>query len=232
MLILLNSPFVFSQNIKEDLITINKSFANSNKLSLDVNINMYENYTTSKIYYNQKGAIKKYNDSFVYSFDNSESINTSDYSIIVDGEDKTIVYLPKKSYKKVTTDIYKINFDSLLLYCSNYKFNKLAGNKANYDFVMKSFYPDYERIIIEFNTKTFFIEKIILYCEEDDISIEDEKEKIAKSRIEIQYLNINTKPTINKDDFTYSKYLIRTGNTFTTKPNYNKYKLTVLQLPK
>lgn len=219
---------VFSQNIKKDIASINEVYKKTEKLSMIFELNMFENYTTQKVYYTQNGLIQKYGANTFQKFDENQFINAPDYSVIVDDEEKEIVYAPKKKTFNLDDKELLIDLDSVLLLCKKYTFKKNSDILSSYDFEMLDQYPEYNRITLYFNSKMHLIQKIVFFCEEDDISINNQEEILAKARVEINYKDINLKPNFVQSDFTYEKFLVKRGNKFELKPNYKSYNLTVL----
>ena len=219
---------MFCQNIKADVAAINKAYKSMNKVSLSFELNMFENYQTQHVYYTQHALIQKNGNATFQKFDESECINTRDYSVMVDNEDKEVVYAPKKISFEYDDPSIAINLDTLLQFCKSYQFKKISKDVFSYSLMLPENYPNYNQIVFYFDAKTYFVQKIIFYCEEDDISVDNEAEKLAKSRIEINYKDINTRPTFNPNDFSYQKYLVKSGNTFKLKPELKNYHLTVL----
>lgn len=215
-----------SQDIKKDITAINTAYNKLGKLSCIFELNMYENYTTSKIYYTQSGTIQKNGNATFQKFDDTECINTPDYSVIIDKEDKEVVYAPKK--RSFTPSVVSLNLDSVLMFCKSNKYRKISDNLCSYEFTMIDRYPDYNQIVVFFNPSNYLIQKIVFYCEEDDISVNNDSERLAKSRLEINYRNIDTKPSFNASDFSYERYLDKSGNKFVLKSSLKDYHLTVL----
>ncbi len=216
-----------SQDLKSDIAAINKTYRETSKMTLTFELNMFENYSTQKIYYTEKGIIQKNGKNTFHKFDDNECINTPEYSVMIDREEKEVVYAPKKVTFDYDDPALALNLDSLLLMCKAHAFKKI-GELYSYQFIMKEGYPDYSQIGFYFDPKTHFIQKIIYYCNEDDISLHNEDEKYSKSRVEINYKDINTKPSFNSSDFTYEKYLVKSGNKFELKSSLAGYHLTVL----
>lgn len=220
-------PGIYAQELKKDVVAINAAYKKHTKMSLVMVIDMYESYTSNKLYYSQKIDIKRNGSSIFQSSEESESITTPDYYVLKDDDEKLIAYAPKKTVQKEGEGDFLVNIDSIRLFCKTHKFNKENSELCSYDFVMQDYYPNYNRIKLFFNSKTFFIEKMVFYCDEDDISTNNEDEKFARARIEINYTDINTNPKYNESDFTYQKYLTRQGSKFFLKPNYKNYELSV-----
>lgn len=227
-LVFANTTSFFAQNLKKDLLAINAAYKNANKLSFVMELDMYENYTSNKLYYSQKVSMKKNGKTTLHSSDETESMNTPDYTIIKDDEEKLITYAPKKTVQQTDDVSFMMNVDSLGSLCKSFKFNKESATTNSYDFIMQDYYPNYERIKIFYNVKTHFIEKMIFYCDEDDISIHNEDEKYARARIEINYNNIDTNPSFKDSDFSYQKYMQKKGNKFELNADFKKYELSVL----
>jgi hypothetical protein len=225
---LLTGRLGFSQDLKTDVALINKAYREIEKMSVDLQINMYEDYHTQKVYYSQSGLIIKNNKSTYQKFDNTECINTPFYSVMVDQDENEVVYAPRKTNFEVDDPKISINLDSAFLFCKSYIYKKISKDLSFYSLTMISSYPDYNQISFYFNPKTKLIEKLVFYCEEDDISIDNEQEKLSKSRIEINYREINTRPSLSPSDFTYEKYLSKSGSSFVLKEQFKNYHLTVL----
>ncbi len=226
--VFISVSFLFAQNLKTDLLAINNAYKKANKLSFVMELDMYETYTSNKLYYSQKVSMKKNGKTTVHSSNETESINTPDYTIIKDDEEKLITYAPKRTVKETDDVGFMMNIDSLGTLCKSFKFNKESATTNCYDFIMQDYYPNYERIKIFFNAKTHFIEKMIFYCDEDDISTHNEDEKYAKARIEINYNNIDSNPSFKDSDFSYQKYMQKKGNKFELNADLKKYELSVL----
>ncbi len=216
------------QELKSDVLAINKAYRQVNKMTLTFELNMFENYTTQKVYYTENGLIQKNGKNTYHKFEDNECINTPDYSVMIDKEEKEVVYAPKKVTFDYDDPALALDLDSVLLMCKSHTFKKISGEIYSYQFIMKEGYPDYGQICFYFNPKTYFIQKIIYYCNEDDISLHNDDEKYSKSRVEINYKDINTKPSFNSSDFTYEKYLVKSGNKFELKSSLTGYHLTVL----
>jgi hypothetical protein len=219
--------FVNAQNLKQDFIAINKAYQNATKLNVEMEVNMYDSYTSNKLYYNQKGKILKKNGFTYQSFDNTECVVTSEYSVFVDKESKEITYAEKKNAFKDDDISLMINLDSISMFCKKNTFTKESKTLSSYHFVMQNYYPNYKEIKIFFNSSNFLIERIVFYCTEDDISINNEEQKLAQPRIEMTYVYASTK-SFEEQTFSYEKYMIKSGKTFHLKPAYKNYHLNVL----
>ncbi len=228
IVLFLGSIAAESQNLKADLAAINKAYQKLNKMSLTIELNMFENYQTEKVYFTQSGTMQKDGQNTFQKFEDTECINTPAYSVIVDKEEKEIVYAPRKINFRHDDPALAVNLDSILLFCKSNQFRKLSKKTACYDFLMMDAYPDYNQVSICFDQDTYLVQKIIFYCEEDDISVDNESEKFARSRIEITYKDVNTKPVFRTADFSYEKYLVKSGDKLKLKPELKDFHLTVL----
>lgn len=217
-----------AQNIKADIAAINAAYRKYDKLSLNFELNMFETYQSQRVYYTQKAVVQKNGSSTFQKTDDNECINTPDYSLMVDREEKDIVYAPKKTTFNPADVSITGSVDSVLKFCKSVTFKKISDQMFSYSFVMPDSYPDYNQVIFFFDPQQFLIRKIIFFCEEDDISVDNEKERLSKSRIEISYTNINTNPKFSNQDFSYERYLVKSGNKFLLKPELKNYHLTVL----
>lgn len=213
-----------AQNLKADILSINKAYEKTINISIQTEINMYETYTSDKLYFSQKGKILKKGDKSFQSFEGSECVNTPEYAVFIDKENKEIVYAPKKTNFKEDDISFIMNLDSIYLLCKKYTFNK---ENHSYHFIMKDYYPNYREIILYFNPTNYMVSKIVFYCDEEDISTNNDEEKLAKTRVEMIYKYETLKAT-KEEEFTYQKYLTKNGNTFQLKPAFKNYNLNIL----
>ena len=225
---LFSTEKISAQNIKNDLMAINKTYHAIEKMSLKMDLKMFENYYTSNVYYSQSGTIVKNGKCYFQKFDDMECLNTPQYSVMADTADKEIVYAPKKGDFEIKDPSLGLNLDSVLMFCKSTQFKKISDDLCCYNLKMLDAFPDYNEIAVYFNPKTFLIRKLIFFCEEDDISIDNQDTKMAKARVEITYNDINLKPTLPQSDFTFEKYLVKAGGKFHVNPSYKGYHLTVL----
>ncbi len=231
ILVILISSFSFdlsAQDLKKDITAINVAYKKATKMSLTMVLDMYETYTSNKLYFSQQVVIKKNGRNTFQSAPETESVNTPDYVIVKDDDEKLITYVPKKTIQDETDISFMMDIDSIKTFCKSFKFNKENDNLNSYDFIMQDYYPDYNRIKVFFNSKTFFVEKMVFFCEEDDISTHNDEEKYSRARVEISYKDINTKPVFKESDFTYQKYMVKQGNKFALIPALKNYELSVL----
>jgi hypothetical protein len=221
---------LFSQDLKKDAALINQFFIKHPKLMVQVDYVMYQDYTTSTVFQKSKAFFKKLNNSTYVQIENMESINTKDYSLVVDNENKSISLLPKKTTWEQDIKNFTVNLEDIKLSCDKYYFNKEDDNSFSYTFEMKDEFPEYEKIKVVFNSNSYCIEKIIMLYAESDISENNEAPKMAKPRIEINYTKVDTKPGFKESDLTYEKFLIKTGSKYSLKPEYQKYSLNAYSL--
>lgn len=225
----ITSLFSLAQDIKQDIIKINQTYDKQDKMAFDYEIQMFETYTSNKVYFNQKGSTKKMGNCRVQIFDDSECLITPSYAIMVDRDEKYICYTPKRTDFKDDDIGFMMNLDSISVFCKSYKFNKISENQNSYVFHMKDDYGDYEVVAVYFNSKTHFINKIVLYCDEQNVAVNNEKERLSKPRMEINYKNLDLNPKYNERDFTYQRYLVKQGSGFLVNQNYRTYELNVLK---
>ncbi len=222
------SALLQGQNLKSDIASINSAYRRADKLSFVFELNMFETYQSQQVYYTQAGVVQKSGKSTYQKFDDTECINTPQYSVIIDKEEKEVVYAPKKITFNHDDPGLAISLDSLLLFCRAHQFKKESEKLYSYGFDMTEAYPDYNRVVVYFNPNTFMVQKLVFFCEEDDISTDNQEEHLSKARIEINYKNIDTSPSLNDKDFSYEKYLVKSGEKFQLKPELKSYHLTVL----
>jgi hypothetical protein len=219
-----------AQNLKKDAENMNVFYEKHKKISSKIEYTMYENYTTNEIYQKELGYMEKSGKNTYMKLGEVETINTDDYTLVVDNENKSVSLLPKKTGFMPSNGSITASIDSIKKFCSSYAFNKESNKLNSYTFIMQKYYPSYSKIKVFFNSSTFFSEKVILYCSEEDISKEGSHAKMAKARLEVNYIETNLNPKFTESNCSYERYLIKSGKKYTLKPEYKNYSLNVYTL--
>lgn len=223
-MLLFTSSFVklYSQNLKSDLAKVNAVYANSKKYAMDCDYLYFEDQSKKTPYTTVKGQIKKCNDINYVKQGDTETINTSDYSVRVNNDSKTITLLPKKNYKTPSSPI-AVNIDSLAKFYKKVDFKKISNDINSYSFDMSET-SEYQKFELQFDKNNYQIKRLIFYFTNLDIS-DDEIEKKTNPKIEIVYSKFSNTPNLQEKDINYERFLIKKGKTYELKPEFLKYKL-------
>ena len=221
---------IYAQDLKKDAANMNLFYAKHAKISSKIEYTMYEDYTTNVVYQKELGYMQKSGKNTYMKSGEVETISTDEYTLVVDNENKSVSLLPKKTGFMPSNGSIASSIDSIKKFCINYTFNKESNKMNSYTFIMQKYYQSYSKIKVFFNSTSFFSEKVILYCSEEDISKEGVHAQMAKARVEINYVETNLNPKFPESDCSYERYLIKSGKKYTLRPEYKNYLLNVYTL--
>lgn len=212
-----------AQIAKDDFAMINKTYDNNSRLSMKMKYEVYQNKDTKSVYQFETGEIEKNGNSKYTRIGEMETIENEKYTLIVDKEDKNISVLGKSigTLPDKAEQLDMANMEQLLTICTKVEFKKENNNQNSY--VLSIPNSEYTEVKLVYNSKTFFVEKMILfYNEEQNLEEKDGGLKEAP-RVEITYYDFNIKPVFQEKDFTYEKYLVKSKGKFYGKEAYKSY---------
>ena len=217
----------FSQNAKEDFEKINAAF-DVERLSMRISYDLYKNKDTKIVFQKESGELKQSRTFKWMKVGQVETIETDTYSLIIDHKGKAISMLGKRLNQKEdkNKNPFKINLDSILKMCEKVEFKKLNDQQNSYDLVFPL--SEYSKIKVVYNSKTFFMEKMILYYN-DAQDLEEKKGSPEEApRLEIVCSDINLDPIFTSNEYTYDTYLEKTADgKWVCKPAYKGYAVSV-----
>jgi len=219
----LNAEYTFSQKAKEDILKINKAYIGK-KITMKLNYNLYRNHVTKTVFQNETAEVKQSGDLNWTRIGPIETVTNETYSLIVNNKEKSITMLGKEMNSKKKTDPLGMNLDSLLKRCQKVEFKKVNEHQNSYEFVFP--FSEYSKVVIVYNNKTFFIEKMLLFYQEKKKFDESGKEEAP--RMEITCTEIKTNSRFTANDFTYDNYIEKNkNNKWLCKPAYKGYSVQV-----
>jgi hypothetical protein len=226
VLIALFSKKGFSQVAKDDFARINKTYADNMQLSMKIRYDVYKNKSTATPLQAETGEIKR-NEAAKYTrIGNIETIENENYKLIVDNEDKNISVLGGTIEEKKpggNDGTYLVNLENLLSICSKLEFQKISEAQNCYSIVIPA--EEYSEIKVFYNSKTFFIEKMIFYYNEIQ-NLEGQEKSIKEApRMEISYYDVKLKPDFGSTPFTYDNFLEKRKGQFVGKGSYKEYRI-------
>lgn len=207
------SVFCYSQDTINDFIRMNKYFEDVKSYNLSARFKMIKN-KKSVVEFNET-FIK--NDSLLYiNLDSMEYILGKDFNLNVNNHQKIIILSPpNRSALNVSLNPTQIGLDLTM-------YKKITFRNEDLKYNSYTIFPinaSYEKVYCRFNKKTFFVDKVILYGKEDDISSQFEQ-------IEISVIRFDKKPKLTDELFTFYKYFNfdKEGN-MVCNEEYRGYKL-------
>jgi outer membrane lipoprotein-sorting protein len=213
-----------SQQIGEDLKRINQSYAALKSFSAKVSYTLFSNSTSTIPVEKLMGEIKRKGNRIYSKIGNSELISSETFNLQVDHNERSIIILNARTEgKKDLKDLMDMDFAPMLKFCKNTSYRKLSGKSAMYTMFFVDEFPEYEKVEFVFNTSTLFIEKLVLYYKNQEVS-ETPGEK-SSPRLELVYSNMEKNVPIDDELFSMDKFLSKEGNRYVLKSSYKNYHL-------
>ena|SRR3989344_7173980 len=216
----------YAQDIKSDCLKINQKYNTSKKVSMKMEYNLYSNHTATVPFQKERGEMKRNNELMSYKIGPMETVRTDKFELVVDNDEQFIAMMEHKT-KLFSWDekMYVGTLDKILPYCESTSYTEEKDNQGCYDIKMKA--GEYSRAKLYFDKKTFFITKLILFYRKETILNEDGVGKKEKPRLEIIYKDIQENPEFAANEFSETKYVVKSGSTFKCLEKYKDYTLRV-----
>jgi outer membrane lipoprotein-sorting protein len=210
-----------AQSAKEDLDRVNQTYKALSSYAAELEYVAYQSSTSKEPVQIEKGEVKMKGRSFYHKIGSIEVIRNKEYVLTVDHDEKSITKLDAVK-ESSGTPFMNIDLEKVLKLCTSVNYYEPAKGSAGYSLVFPS--TEYSSVKIEFNRKTYLIEKMILfYLSPSDLSGKGE-ETAEKPRMEISFKNIVLNKDIPSSAFTYEKFIISLGNNkYICTQNYKNY---------
>lgn len=221
-----------SQKVEEDLKNINLAYKNNLKLTMEIEYKVFKNHFADTPLQTEKGKVVKDGNLLFYNIGSFENIKTNDYTMYIDHEDKIISIFPRSQINAENlsfsrNDILSIDFIGILKLCKKVNYFPVGNASGSYELELSEG-AEYSKFILTFNKNSFFIEKMTMFfaqAQNLDEMVVDRGQTKEKPRLEIVYSKISTKPSINKDLFSYEKYLEKRNGSLYSKVAYRDYEV-------
>lgn len=213
-----------AQVAKDDFAKINSTYAGAKKLSMKIKYEVFKNKNSNTAFQTETGELKKNENSKYTRIGKIETIETETYKLIVDHEDKNMSLLGAENQDKAGDEaLYMVNLQQMLSLCSKVTFKKISEDQNQYTLVIPN--EEYKEIQLIYNSKTFFIEKMILYYAQEQ-NLEEKEGGLKESpRMEISYSEFNTQPNFDDALFTSERFLEKQKGKWFGKAPYQSYKV-------
>jgi hypothetical protein len=215
-----------SQVVKQDFSAINKAYTDLPQFSMKVKYEMYKNKSIKTVFQTELGEVKQKEHCNYSRVGKVETLSNETYKLIVDHEDKSISLLPvvSEDNSTITEAMYMGNLEQMLSLCERTEFKKETATQNSYTLIIPN--DQYTAVQLFYNSKTFFVEKMILFYKQE-MNLEEKEGGLKESpRMEITYYDMNVKPTFGKDTFTYDKFLEKRNGKFLATAAYKGYDIT------
>lgn len=204
-LILLTISICRAQTVTEELKTLNQNIDGLSHFSVKTTYSVFPNYYSTKAFEVTEGVIKKSGPKYI-SVLGSITVESNDkYIISVDEDRKHIIVADISKAEKQKNPLYN-GLDSLFKRSSDSKLLKLENsiNRITLNF-SKNPENGIAKMEVYYDSKNYFLNKLILYYSEDIYLDEDEKGKKDKPRLELKFEHLST-ANIQEGVFSSDRY--------------------------
>lgn len=217
---------VAAQNADSDFKKINEAYLTNKNISMKIVYEIFKDYKSSKPFKSESGELKQNGFLQYKRTGNIETIQTTKYFLSVNHDQKVISL---SSLHVVDTVNFLSQFydpkvvSYYLAKCKEKKFHKENSRLNSYYLEMAD--SNQDAIKIYFNSKTFFVEKLVMYFRRK-INVEQNSDGVKqRPRIEITYYDIELNKTYKLEEFAYDKFLYQKGVKWLAKQQYEAYKV-------
>jgi hypothetical protein len=191
---------------------------------MKITYELFQNKDTKIPFQKETGELKRDGDLQYSRIGNIEMVRSKNYITIADHGDKNISVLGLSAENEnPVMKTFMVDIENTLKICTKAEFKKENSTQNSYLLEMPS--EEYSQVKIVYNSKTFLIEKLIMfYLKEENLSEEEGGLKEAP-RLEITYMNIDTSPKLKALEFTYDKFLEMKSGKLVCREAYKGYEL-------
>lgn len=212
-----------AQTVSEVFEKTNKAYSDAENISMNIQYDLYSNYTSNAPYESSSGTYIKQGNSYYSNLLGITTIQNKKYKLSISNDEKIIIVGdPVKTGKAPSV----VETDTLLKQCSSTEVRKTTeGSTVCVLHFEQVPFSEFDRIEIE-TSKNGFVTKMVLYYREA-ISLDETNPQLKKEkpRLVITYSNINTNPTIKPDQFSEKPYISDNGKQITGTPAYSTYRI-------
>jgi hypothetical protein len=220
---LLSSLIVSAQNVKEEIKKINAAFENTSSISMDISYAAFSNYYSTKPLETTRGSFKKNGNNYWSKMEEVEMCQNEKCMIYADNEEKQII-ISNPPGKPKGKELY-MNLDTLMKYEFKSQIKTFGSfNRITFEYNDQDGLREYSKMDIYYDTKTYFINKCVLFYAEEMSTDQEEKGPMDKPRLEISYTNISFSET-DKSIFSESNYFLQSGNKISGKGIYKNFEI-------
>lgn len=218
---LLSAKTAHAQNASEDgretfkkvILKMQEEYKNMDKLHLIMSIEVFENATATKPYYNEVADIKRDKNNYLYTFAGQEMLMNDKYLLMVDRAEKEIFCNKRnlKSEQNTFKDAFQVNIDSLLNF---YGETKYLGKKEQLDhFQLFQKTGQVSRIDLFIDSFTGLLKRIDYAYNDDQF-------------VKIEFKVFDRAPQFNTAVFDERNYIVIQKEKLTASEKFKGYRLS------
>ena len=203
-----------------ELETLGARYAEAAHLSFEVQYQLYANATSGQPIEELKGTVKKSGERMEQELGPILTLQTEDYFLRIDHEDRNIVMLDRKMKDKDLGLFPTPSLDSMLVAYASVTKSSTADGKYRYVFEGLPKDPRFSGYEIWVDPLTGYIHKLVFHFQ--DASMLDNLLSEDRPRLEITYTNYS-QSTIEPAELDRSAYLQRQKRQWSPLPAYASY---------
>jgi len=219
ILLLLLPTITLAQDFKSDLEKMYEAYAGLTDLSVTISIKVFENMESTIPIITQNALINKEGEDYLYSFNEITMLSNKKCMLMINHEQKDIVYR-KKDQGDLDNNFYSLvapDFDSIVNKCDMIRY--LGSENGNKHYLIRSDKNIIRNTHLFLNDQSGLISKLIY---EYDAEIFPQN-----SKVEIEFLEMNTKPEFDRNIFSESKYVLASEDVLRSSKDFSDYNLIV-----
>jgi len=204
----------YAQSFKEDLKVMYNSYLNADDFYAKIKIDMYESSKDAQPYETRKAEISKSSMKVLYKLDNDQVLINDKCVVIINDEEKMILYKPGKKKERSIPDIVMPNFDSLMADYNKVIYKGLVNQSKHYIVNLES--SNIKRVDIFLSKESRWLTKLVYYYNEEYYGID--------SKVIINFNSITASPNFTKQTFSESQFFRRKNGKVILLPIYKDYR--------
>ncbi len=216
---------VSKSDMKAVLIGINKAYADNKAYSMDVKHSSYAGHESAVPVETQSGKYVKSGLNYYSNLLGIETIQNGEAKLVVAKNERYMLLSDKDKLKNMVVDQDYLNH--VLDQAESIKKTAL-GKQVKYIIKLKS--GELESYTITVNENNFITELGIFYRKERQWKNKQGQVTKGKPKLLVSYSNIKLNPSINKERFSFNKYLRVSGKTYKPSSAFVNYNFTDTRL--
>ncbi|MEL6658119.1 MAG: hypothetical protein AAFR36_16795 [Bacteroidota bacterium] len=222
LLMLALTQLLSGQDLQTELQKINAAYSELDKLSIEMSFSVYGDWQKHRHLQTESGKLDKRGSDLYYKVGDLEYLSTPDYHLLCDHEQRQIAIL-KVFGQQVSPQLEQIipllqmTIDQL----ESFSLEQISEYQRRWTLNLPAQRSTYARIIIEYDTRRYYITALRLYYGAAQPSIDS----TLPPRMDIEYYRINDQPVFQSSDFSISRFLRRSSSGFKAQHAYASYEV-------
>ena len=208
--LLLMAP-LYSQSFEKDMLALQTAYEGTDDLYLEMQNSIWQDKVVAK---EQNAKISKKGASYLYQIDDAIMLINTEYILMIDHLNKTIIY--DKWTKEKAAALAQQHIPVVTDIEEKYPSITYIGEIGQYkEYTLENKEIQLSKVEISFESKTGFMRKIRYYYNPNLVN----KEVYTELKMNV----INTNPSFRESAFSEKQFIIKEGKEFKGVGKYSKY---------